>query len=50
LGSLSNSRSAVYKEPERLIQDHGAKEAEQWREASVSTDVDAKGPLPDIRF
>jgi hypothetical protein len=27
-----------------------AKEAEQWREASVSTEVDAKRPLPDIRF
>ena len=27
-----------------------AQEAEQWREVSVSTDVDAKGPLPDIRF
>src|ERR1700757_925897 len=25
-------------------------EAERWREVSVSTDVDAKGPLPDIRF
>jgi NAD(P)-dependent dehydrogenase (short-subunit alcohol dehydrogenase family) len=27
-----------------------AQEAEQWRKVSVSTDVDAKGPLPDIRF
>ena len=27
-----------------------AKEADQWREISVSTDVDAKGPLPDIQF
>jgi hypothetical protein len=27
-----------------------AQEAERWREVSVSTDVDAKGPLPDIRF
>src|ERR1700724_1494486 len=26
------------------------KEAEQWREVSVSTDLDAKGPLPNIRF
>ena len=25
-------------------------EAERWRDVSVSTDVDAKGPLPDIRF
>jgi len=25
-------------------------EAERWREVSVSTDLDAKGPLPDIRF
>jgi NAD(P)-dependent dehydrogenase (short-subunit alcohol dehydrogenase family) len=25
-------------------------EADRWREISVSTDVDAKGPLPDIRF
>ncbi len=25
-------------------------EAEPWREISVSTDVGAKGPLPDIRF
>jgi NAD(P)-dependent dehydrogenase (short-subunit alcohol dehydrogenase family) len=25
-------------------------EAERWREVSVSTDVDAKGPLPNIRF
>jgi len=27
-----------------------AEEAARWREISVSTDVDAKGPLPDIRF
>jgi NAD(P)-dependent dehydrogenase (short-subunit alcohol dehydrogenase family) len=27
-----------------------AQEADQWREVSISTDVDAKGPLPDIRF
>jgi hypothetical protein len=27
-----------------------AQEAEGWREVSVSTDVDANGPLPDIRF
>jgi NAD(P)-dependent dehydrogenase (short-subunit alcohol dehydrogenase family) len=27
-----------------------AAEAERWREFSVSTDADAKGPLPDIRF
>ena len=27
-----------------------AQEAERWRDVSVSTDVDAKGPLPDIRF
>src|ERR1700731_62769 len=27
-----------------------AQEAERWREVSVSTGVDAKGPLPDIRF
>lgn len=27
-----------------------AQEAEQWRDVSISTDVDAKGPLPDIRF
>ena len=27
-----------------------AQEAERWREVSVSTDVDANGPLPDIRF
>src|SRR5579864_9047496 len=27
-----------------------AQEAERWREVSVSTDVDAKGPLPDVRF
>ena len=27
-----------------------AEEAERWREISISTDVDAKGPLPDIRF
>jgi len=26
------------------------KEAEQWREVSVSTDLDANGPLPNIRF
>jgi NAD(P)-dependent dehydrogenase (short-subunit alcohol dehydrogenase family) len=25
-------------------------EADRWREVSVSTDVEAKGPLPDIRF
>jgi len=25
-------------------------ESEWWREVSVSTDVDAKGPLPSIRF
>jgi NAD(P)-dependent dehydrogenase (short-subunit alcohol dehydrogenase family) len=27
-----------------------AQEAERWRDVSVSTDVDARGPLPDIRF
>jgi len=27
-----------------------AQEADRWREVSVSTDVDAKGPLPSIRF
>src|ERR1700719_2802339 len=27
-----------------------SQEAERWREVSVSTDVEAKGPLPDIRF
>ena len=27
-----------------------AQEAERWRDVSVSTDVDEKGPLPDIRF
>jgi len=27
-----------------------AQEVERWREVSVSTDVDAKGPLPNIRF
>ena len=27
-----------------------AAEADRWREISVSTDVDAKGPLPQIRF
>ena len=27
-----------------------AQEAERWRDVSVSTDVDAKGPMPDIRF
>lgn len=27
-----------------------AQEAERWRDVSVSTDVDAKGPLPDIGF
>jgi NAD(P)-dependent dehydrogenase (short-subunit alcohol dehydrogenase family) len=27
-----------------------AQEAERWREVSMSTDVDAKGPLPSIRF
>jgi NAD(P)-dependent dehydrogenase (short-subunit alcohol dehydrogenase family) len=27
-----------------------AQEAERWREVSVSTDVEAKGPLPSIRF
>jgi NAD(P)-dependent dehydrogenase (short-subunit alcohol dehydrogenase family) len=27
-----------------------SQEAERWREVSVSTDVDAKGPLPDLRF
>jgi NAD(P)-dependent dehydrogenase (short-subunit alcohol dehydrogenase family) len=27
-----------------------AQEAERWREVSVSTDVEAKGALPDIRF
>jgi NAD(P)-dependent dehydrogenase (short-subunit alcohol dehydrogenase family) len=27
-----------------------AQEAERWREVSVSTDVDAKGPLPNIRL
>ena len=27
-----------------------AQEAERWRDVSVSTDVDAKGPLPNIRF
>jgi NAD(P)-dependent dehydrogenase (short-subunit alcohol dehydrogenase family) len=27
-----------------------AQEAERWREVSVSTDVEAKGPLPGIRF
>jgi len=27
-----------------------AQEAERWREVSVSTNVDAEGPLPDIRF
>jgi NAD(P)-dependent dehydrogenase (short-subunit alcohol dehydrogenase family) len=27
-----------------------AQEAERWRDVSVSTDVEAKGPLPDIRF
>jgi hypothetical protein len=27
-----------------------AEEADRWREVSVSTDVDAKGPLPEIRF
>ena len=27
-----------------------AQEAERWRDISVSTDVDAKGPLPDIQF
>jgi hypothetical protein len=27
-----------------------AQEADRWREVSVSTDVDAQGPLPDIRF
>src|SRR5579862_9778607 len=26
------------------------REAERWRDVSVSTDVEAKGPLPDIRF
>ena len=33
-----------------LAEDTRAQEAERWREVSVSTDVDAKGPLPDIRF
>ena len=27
-----------------------SQEAERWREVSVSTDVDAKEPLPDVRF
>lgn len=27
-----------------------AQEADRWREVSVSTDVEAKGPLPNIRF
>ena len=27
-----------------------AQEAERWRDVSVSTDVDAKGPLPNMRF
>ena len=27
-----------------------AQEAERWRDVSVSTDVDAKGPMPGIRF
>jgi hypothetical protein len=27
-----------------------AQEAKQWKEVSVSTDVEAKGPLPDIKF
>jgi NAD(P)-dependent dehydrogenase (short-subunit alcohol dehydrogenase family) len=27
-----------------------AQEAERWRDVSVSTDVEAKGPLPEIRF
>jgi NAD(P)-dependent dehydrogenase (short-subunit alcohol dehydrogenase family) len=27
-----------------------SQEAERWREVSISTDVNAKGPLPDIRF
>ena len=27
-----------------------AQEAERWREVSVSTDVEAKGPQPDIKF
>ena len=27
-----------------------AREAERWRDVSVSTDVNARGPLPDIRF
>lgn len=27
-----------------------AQEAERWRDVSVSADVDAKGPMPDIRF
>jgi NAD(P)-dependent dehydrogenase (short-subunit alcohol dehydrogenase family) len=27
-----------------------AQEAERWRDISVSTDVEAKGPLPSIRF
>jgi NAD(P)-dependent dehydrogenase (short-subunit alcohol dehydrogenase family) len=27
-----------------------AQEAERWRDVSVSTDVEAKGPMPDIRF
>ena len=27
-----------------------AQEAERWRGVSVSTDVEAKGPLPEIRF
>ena len=27
-----------------------AQEAERWRNVGVSTDVDAKGPLPDIKF
>src|SRR6202521_903387 len=27
-----------------------AQEAERWQEVSISTDVEAKGPLPDVRF
>ena len=27
-----------------------AQDSERWRDVSVSTDVEAKGPLPDIRF
>jgi hypothetical protein len=27
-----------------------AQEAGRWRDVSVSTDVEAQGPLPDIRF